>query len=189
MFYRQDCTSSGSAGPDGHPYCPTHIASVITPTATPRVSFGKEDDPKTEEDSRTGVRSTPDPILLALIEQLRSTWFPSSSAIVEELTNRFGCGLLDNAFRIYDLTRGSDVEAESMSKRLQDIDAPRRSPLPHFQPTAHAKPTATPSTTNPSTPRQKAYSFGEPIAQGVVSPNDLSSEELPRNPSMFKVLC
>ena len=138
MCYRKDCTSAGSAGPDGLPYCPSHIASVITPTTTHRVSFGKEDDRKTEEDSCTGVRSMPDPILLTLIEQLRSTVLPSSSAIVEELTKRFGCDLVDNAFRIYDLTPDSDVEDESMSKRLQDIDVPRRSPLPHSQATAPA---------------------------------------------------
>ena len=151
MCYRKACTTAGSAGPDSHPYCPTHIASVITPTTTPRVSFGKENSTKREEDSPTGARAIPGPILLTQIVQLRSSGFSSSSAIVEELTNRFGCELLDNAFRAYDLTHDSDVEAESMANRLQDIDVPMRSPLPHSHPTASAHPT-TPDMTNPTTP-------------------------------------
>ena len=155
MCYRKACTSAGSDGPDGHPYWPTHIASVITPTTTPRASFGKEDSTKPEEDSRTGVRTVPDSALLTLIEQLRSTEFSSSSAIAEELTNRFGGELLDNAFYVYDLTHESDVEAESMSKRLKDIDLPRSSPLPHPHPTPPDHPTTAPAMTNPTTPRKR----------------------------------
>ena len=109
MCYRKGCTSARSAVPDGHPYCPTHIASVVAPTTTPRVSFGKDESTKPEEDPRTSVRTMPDSVLLTLIEQLRSAGFSSGSAIAEELTNGLGCELLDNAFRVYDLTHESDV--------------------------------------------------------------------------------
>ena len=99
----------------------------------------------------------------------------ASSAIVGELAARYGGDLLGNAFHAYGLTHDSDVDAEQMAKMLNEIDIPRKSPLPHSvdtQPTNHASdPTpTTPPVKNPSTHRQKAYSFDEPVVQGNVSP-------------------
>ena len=101
MCFRKDCTFSGPTGPDGHRYCPPHSASAIAPsTPNNRVSFGVDGDVKREADARTGVCSMPDDVFLTLIEQLRSTGLSSASAIVEELTNRFGGELLENAFHV-----------------------------------------------------------------------------------------
>lgn len=94
----------------------------------PRVSFSTDGKVESEDVFRPGVCSAPDAVLLTLIEQLRATGVLSASAVMGELTNRFGGDLLENACHVYDLTHDSDLEAEQMDKMLQDIDVPRKAP-------------------------------------------------------------
>ena len=57
------------------------------------------------------------------------------AAIVAESTMRYVGDLLDNAFRIHDMTSESDLSAIDLPERLKDVEAPsdltRPSPFPH----------------------------------------------------------
>ena len=112
----------------------------------------------------------PDAVLLTLIGKMRECGRFRLLRSRGELTTRYGGDLLGNAVHVYDLTHDSDMEAEQMAERLNDMDIPRRSPLPKSSNQVPAPTPATPPVTNPSTHRQKTYYFDEHAAQDQVSP-------------------
>ena len=134
--------------------------------------------------ARSGVCGFPDALLLSAIDRIRADGITSQSGISEELTDRFGGIFLGGAFRGHELTRESDVLAAQMSQRLRDLDIPRKSPLPHSNPTTpEVKVKLEPSSTSaPTTHRAKEFSFDEPVVQGYVPPRKTTQVNPPHAP-------
>ena len=136
ICFHKGCNRLGCMGPDGHNYCPSHLVMSVSPTPpSPKVKFPKVDCPAPKVVRKSGVCLVPDEILPPLIEQLQRGGFSKESDLIDELAERFGGDLFDNALHVREYIFSADKAADDMAERLRNIDVipelPRAVPAPY----------------------------------------------------------
>ena len=137
MCFRKGCTYLGSMGPDGHHYCTKHIAQAVLPSAPPpQVKFVGDKDKSSGGVAKQGVCLVPDEVLVPLIEKLRQGGcFANQPDLIDELTERYGGDVFENAMHVRQLEAESERLAKEFEDRLRKIDLiseePRIVPSPH----------------------------------------------------------
>ena len=125
------------------------------PSWPPKASFGSDGHDSHTKRISTGVCNLPETVLLTLIVQLRAHGSPKPADVAEESAQRFGGNFLDKANNIHDLTHESDVLANELAERLNNIDIHRNSPLP--RPNLPAGASRTSTTATPTPPSTNAH--------------------------------
>ena len=173
MCVVKDCYQMGALGPAGAFYCGNHISSAIARCPPkPRAKF--EDTGAAQNGKGEGMSSFPDAVIVALIDNVDPVGPMDVADVVEELTDRYGFGMLDNAMcvRRANLSRKEDKLAGIDPRQLSDDDqvpaAPRsasdmQGKLRPIIAQGRVSPQVSSVPTRPQAIPQKAYSFGQPV--------------------------